>query len=157
MNEFEKAIRNMIDLFGELVETEQQKLDAAAAHDVQVLEECVTKEQALQLRLRGLERSREKAQEQAGFGGLRFREILDRLPRDDIAHAIVSLNLVSSKCRTKIPVSSRDILISDCIKNSSLSIWTAIKSRNSCCLPRGNSCWFKMPVIIWMFAVGVLT
>ncbi|MCI8453620.1 MAG: flagellar protein FlgN [Lachnospiraceae bacterium] len=83
MNEFEKVIRNMIDLFGELVETEQQKLDAAAAHNVQVLEECVTKEQALQLRLRGLERSREKAQEQAGFGGLRFREIIDRLPRDE--------------------------------------------------------------------------
>lgn len=80
MDEFKKIIEDLIRLFRQLIKIEETKLNAAAGKHVAMLEECVTQEQALLLRLRGLEQNREKAQAKAGYGGLLFREILEKVP-----------------------------------------------------------------------------
>lgn len=80
MDEFKKIIGDLIRLFRQLIKIEEVKLNAAAGKHVATLEDCVTQEQALLLRLRGLEQSREKAQAKAGYGGLLFREILEKAP-----------------------------------------------------------------------------
>lgn len=80
MDEFKKIIGDLIRLFRQLIKIEETKLNAAAGKHVAMLEECVTQEQALLLRLRGLEQNREKAQAKAGYGGLLFREILEKVP-----------------------------------------------------------------------------
>lgn len=76
MKEFQRVINDMIALFRQLTGIEQMKLKAATANRVATIEECMTKQQALILRLRGLEQEREKYQKAAGYEGMKFREIL---------------------------------------------------------------------------------
>lgn len=76
MKEFQRVITDMIALFRQLTGIEQMKLKAATANRVATIEECMTKQQALILRLRGLEQEREKCQKAAGYEGMKFREIL---------------------------------------------------------------------------------
>ena len=57
--EFISLIHDFIDLFRSLTTVEQQKLDAAVANDLSILEDCMKKEQAFVLRLRGLEQQRD--------------------------------------------------------------------------------------------------
>lgn len=83
MDEFKKVIRDLITLFRQFIKIEETKLNAATGKHVATLEDCVTQEQALLLRLRGLEQSRERAQKKAGYEGLQFREILERVPDDE--------------------------------------------------------------------------
>ena len=80
MDEFKKVIRQLIDLFGQLTKIERVKLDGAAGKHIGTVEDCVTQQQALMLRLRGLEQARERAQEKAGYGGMQFRDILAKVP-----------------------------------------------------------------------------
>ena len=76
MDEFKKIIEQLISVFQQLTKIEHVKLDAAAGKHVGTVEDCVTQQQALLLRLRGLEQSREREQKKAGYEGLQFRQIL---------------------------------------------------------------------------------
>ncbi len=76
MKEFQRVIEEMISLFKQFTGIEQMKLKAATENRVATVEECMTKEQALVLKLKGLEQEREKYQKEAGYGGMKFREIL---------------------------------------------------------------------------------
>ena len=79
MNEFSKILEELITLFQELTAIESIKLNAGRMNQVSAVEECMTKEQSLIMRLKGLDKAREKKQEELGFGGMRFQEILNRL------------------------------------------------------------------------------
>lgn len=85
MSEFSNFIKLMeefIEFFDELIPVEQEKLDAAIKNRVSFVEECMHKEQAAILRLRGLDQKREKEQERLGMAGLTFRQILEKAPED---------------------------------------------------------------------------
>lgn len=79
---FIDIIKDFILLFDSLISIEQTKLDAAVKNRVSFVEDCMNKEQAAILRLRGLEQKREQAQRELGMEHLKFREILDRVPPD---------------------------------------------------------------------------
>lgn len=64
------------DLLIEMKADAQKKFDAAVNHKILEIENCMTKEQALILRLRGLEQKRQKIQKQVGYENLTFREII---------------------------------------------------------------------------------
>ncbi len=83
MKEFQRVIREMTALFHQFTGVEQVKLDAAAGNHVATVEECMTKEQSLILKLRGLEQERERCQKEAGYGGMRFREILAAVSEEE--------------------------------------------------------------------------
>ncbi len=83
MNEFKEVLRQLADIIHQITGIEQVKLTAAVSNHVATIEDCMTKEQALILRLRGLEQERERAQEKAGFGGMRFQEILDKVSHEE--------------------------------------------------------------------------
>lgn len=82
---FKKIIEEFIDFFDELIPIEQEKLDAAVNNRVSFIEECMHKEQAAVLKLRGLEQKREKEQEKLGMKGYTFRQILEQAPEDTAA------------------------------------------------------------------------
>lgn len=85
MNEFSdfiKIIKDFIELFEALISIEEKKLDAATKNRVSFVEDCMNKEQAAILRLRGLEKKREQAQLQLGMKDLTFRQILEKVPSD---------------------------------------------------------------------------
>lgn len=85
MNEFSnfiKIIEEFIDFFDNLIPIEQEKLEAAVKNRVSFVEECMHKEQAAVLRLRGLEQKREREQEKLGMKDYTFRQILEKVPED---------------------------------------------------------------------------
>lgn len=77
MDELRKIILEMIDIFRKLIPVEKNKLAAAAGYNVVSLEECMKKEQAAVLKLRGLDQKREDFLESAGWKGKTFRQILE--------------------------------------------------------------------------------
>ncbi|MCI8320320.1 MAG: flagellar protein FlgN [Dorea sp.] len=79
MDEFKKVIGQLISLFHQLMKIEEVKLQAAAGNHVGTVEDCVTQQQALLLKLRGLEQARERAQAKAGYAGMQFRQILEKV------------------------------------------------------------------------------
>ena len=85
MNEYSffiETIKEFIQLFEALVSVEQTKLDAAVNNKVSFVEECMNKEQAAVLKLKGLEQKREAAQKELGLEGLTFRQILENVPEN---------------------------------------------------------------------------
>lgn len=79
---FIKIIEEFIDFFDNLIPIEQEKLEAAIKNRVSFVEECMHKEQAAVLRLRGLEQKREREQEKLGMKDYTFRQILEKVPED---------------------------------------------------------------------------
>lgn len=80
--DFISLIKEFIQLFDALISVEQQKLDAAVSNQVSFVEECMKKEQAFVLRLRGLEKRRESLQESMDMKDLTFSRILEKAPSE---------------------------------------------------------------------------
>lgn len=85
LSNFVKIMNEFIDYFDMLIPIEQEKLDASVNNRVSFVEECMHKEQAAVLRLRGLEQKREKEQERLGMKGYTFRQILEHVSDEDAA------------------------------------------------------------------------
>ena len=115
MNEFAdfiKLIKEFILFFEGLIPLEQEKLDAALKNRVSIIEDCMHKEQAAVLRLRGLEQKREKEQEKLGMKDASFRQILEKAP-EDVSSALKPLfEQMSEQIRTlqSISGSSKDAI-----------------------------------------------
>lgn len=97
---FIDIIKEFIQLFESLISIEQTKLDAAVKNRVSFVEDCMNKEQAAVLRLRGLEQKREHAQTQLGMKNLTFREILEKTPPDVTAVLQPMFDELSGQVRT---------------------------------------------------------
>lgn len=87
-SDYSKIIKEFIALFDHLIPIEQEKLDAAVKNQVTFIEDCMHKEQAAVLQLRGLEQKREAEQKRLGMEGYTFRQILEHAPED--ANALLS-------------------------------------------------------------------
>ena len=112
--DFISLIHDFIDLFRSLTTVEQQKLDAAVANDISILEDCMKKEQAFVLRLRGLEQQRDTLQKELRMEDLKFREILSRVP-DEVKEELTPLfQELSEKVRIfqSINASAQDAILS---------------------------------------------
>lgn len=83
MNDFGRVIKDLIGVFKELTEVESRILQAAEQKRAAVIEECMVKEQAAVMRLRGLEKEKDRVQAAAGYEGLTFRDILNRAEDDE--------------------------------------------------------------------------
>lgn len=79
MNDFQKVIRDLIFVFKELTEIETKILQAAEQKRVAVIEEYMVKEQAVVMRLRGLEQEKHRVQTENGYEELSFQEILNKV------------------------------------------------------------------------------
>lgn len=82
MQEFKKVIEEMIGLFEGLTAVERRKVEASKRNDVAAIEECMKKEQAAVMKLKGLDRQREQAARDNGWEGKSFREILEMDPEN---------------------------------------------------------------------------
>lgn len=77
---FIDIIREFIQLFEALIPVEQAKLEAAVDNKVTAVEDCMNREQAAVLKIRGLEKKREDLQKEMGLEGYTFRQILEAAP-----------------------------------------------------------------------------
>lgn len=89
-SDFIKLMEDFIAFFDDLTAIEQEKLNAAVNNRVSFVEECMHKEQAAVLRLRGFEQKREKEQEKLGMKDCTFRQILEKSP-DDVSSVLKPL------------------------------------------------------------------
>lgn len=112
LSNFTDIIKEFIDFFDELIAIEQEKLDAATRNQVSFVEDCMHKEQAAILRLRGLEQKREKEQERLGMGGYTFRQILEHASEDDVNTLNPLFNQLSDQVRMmqSLSESAKDII-----------------------------------------------
>lgn len=83
MNEFISIIHDLITLFEELIQIELTKLEAIKNNRITHLQDCMNREQAAIMKLRGLDKKRESCQEKLGYKGYKFQQILKELPDDD--------------------------------------------------------------------------
>jgi hypothetical protein len=77
MNEFTTIVEDLVELFKELTQIEQVKIEAVKKNMVTYVEDCMNKEQAAVLKLRGLEKKREACQKDMGLDGYTFKQILE--------------------------------------------------------------------------------
>ena len=71
-------MKEYIKLFDQFQPLEEEKLQAAEAEDLAKLEQCMNKEQAFSLALRGIENKREKMLKENGQEGMTLKEIIDK-------------------------------------------------------------------------------
>lgn len=69
----------------EVTQVEQKKYEATLENNVIVVEDCMKKEQALLLRLKGLDKKRERALQTLGKPDATFREVIATLPEAEKA------------------------------------------------------------------------
>lgn len=115
---FTKIIEEYIALFDHLIPIEQEKLDAAVKNRVSFIEDCMHKEQAAVLQLRGLEQKRETEQKRLGIEGFTFRQILEHAPEetavlsplfDQLAERVRTFRSVSDSAKDIIEVNLHKI------------------------------------------------
>lgn len=115
MNEFTAVIEELIRLFKDLSQVEEQKLEAAKKNRITHVEDCMNQEQAAILKLRGLEKRLEASQEELGCGKCTFRQILDKASGtedysrlkmlfDTLSHQVRQFKSSSDSARTMIDI-----------------------------------------------------
>lgn len=109
---FTKIIEELVTLFDHLIPIEQEKLDAAVKNRVSFVEDCMHKEQAAVLQLRGLEQKRESEQKRLGMEGYTFRQILEHAPEEAVSILNPLFDQLAERVRTfqSISASARDII-----------------------------------------------
>ena len=109
---FIEIIKELIALFENMIPVEQEKLDAAVKNRVSFVEECMHKEQAFILQLKGLEQKREAAQKRLNMENYTFRQILDHAPDDVVSVLQPLFNQLGGQVQTfqSISDNAKDII-----------------------------------------------
>ena len=137
---FTKVIEEFITLFDHLIEIEQEKLDAALKNRVTFVEDCMHKEQAAVLQLRGLEQKREAEQKHLGMEGYTFRQILEEAPEevsaslsplfDQLSERVTSFRSVSDSAKNIIEVNLHMIQSALAAEGPGQDTYTAAGKKN---------------------------
>ena len=111
-SKFIKIIEEFIALFDNLILIEQEKLDAAVKNRITFVEDCMHKEQAAVLKLRGLEQRREAEQKRLGLEGYTFRRILEEVPDETASTLSPLFNQLSERVSLfrSVSDSAKDII-----------------------------------------------
>ncbi len=83
MEKFKKVLEELTAVFVELASIAQVKLESVTSGRVATLEECMSKEQAISMKLRGLDLRREATQQELGFQDMSFSKILEKLSEEE--------------------------------------------------------------------------
>lgn len=119
MNELISVIEDLIALFKDMIQIEQIKLDAAKKNRITHVEDCMKKEQAAILKLKGLEKKRAFTQEKIGLNDLTFQQILEETKGDDhtklqelfhtLSHQVRLFQDTNESARTMIEINLHNI------------------------------------------------
>lgn len=83
MEKFRRVVNDLIKLFEESLSLEHRKLKAIEQDRVADVEECMKQEQALVMKLRGLDQKRLRVQKELGWEGKNFRQIIEVVPQEE--------------------------------------------------------------------------
>ena len=112
MDDFFALMGLYYEVLTELLATEKAKFEGLRSHDIAVLEASMKSEQAITLKLRGLDKKRELFLEARGLTGLSFSELNATLAGAELATAtelFAKIELLLGELRS-LNVSSRQYL-----------------------------------------------
>lgn len=97
--EFIAVLSDLSKVFVHLHRVEQTKLTAALDNNIELLQNCMTKEQAASMELKGLERKRMQLQASLGFADLSFQEIVERAEPEYVFELNTAVKLLGDSIR----------------------------------------------------------
>jgi predicted transposase YbfD/YdcC len=112
MEELIELLKESAEVYKQFLELEYKKYDIVIKNDVISLDDIVSKEQVVFLKMRGLEQKREKLIVSFGMNGKTFKEIIDNQDEDEnllseyqnLKSIISEVKKISSLCKTLIEV-----------------------------------------------------
>lgn len=81
-SDYLELLRELSGVLARLTQTQREKTEAVRGDDLAALDDCMKREQALSLSLRGLESKREAAQQALGAGGGNLRKLTSQVPAE---------------------------------------------------------------------------
>lgn len=85
IEEFGKLLDDFSKVFEQLTSLQQEKIQAVQQDDLQSLDHCMQREQALSLQIRGLQRKKDKTHEALGMQAVSLRQVPEHLSAEDRA------------------------------------------------------------------------
>jgi len=112
MEELIELLKESAEVYKQFLELEYKKYDIVIKNDISTLDDIVSKEQVVFLKMRGLEQKREKLVVSLGMNGRTFKEIIDDQDEDEnllseyqnLKSIISEVKKISSLCKTLIEV-----------------------------------------------------
>lgn len=98
-NDFIAVLSDLTKVFVNLVRVEETKLRAALENNIELLQSCMTKEQAASMELKGLERRRLQLQSSLGFDQMTFQEMIEKAEPDHAYELSNAVRLLSDSMR----------------------------------------------------------
>ena len=92
--DYVQLLRELEQTLRDLTALQPEKIAAVRVHDLEVLNDCMKREQAASLALRGLEQKRANMAKALGVDGVPIRQVAGHCPescRGDLSHAVESL------------------------------------------------------------------
>ena len=83
IEELGKLLDDFSDIFDQLNDLQLEKIQAVRQDDLQALDHCMQREQAISLKIRGMQRQKEKVDEALGLKNIPLRQISEHLPEAD--------------------------------------------------------------------------
>ncbi len=99
MERLKKVCQETVQFIEELTQVESKKLQAALQNNLDTINECMKKEQALLLKLKGIDKRRETLQKELGYEQFSFRQIIDKVPEEERAEMKKIFDTLSEKYR----------------------------------------------------------
>lgn len=99
MERLKKVCEETVQFIEELTQVESKKLQAALQNNLDTINECMKKEQALLLKLKGIDKRREALQKELGYEQFSFRQIIDKVPEEERAGMKKIFDTLSEKYR----------------------------------------------------------
>ena len=96
MEQLIKILLETIEFIDEITEVENKKFQATLKNNINTVNECMKQEQALLLKLRGIDKKRESIQKDLGFENLTFTQIIEKAPlshKKQLSELFDTLNL----------------------------------------------------------------
>ncbi|MCI1931046.1 MAG: flagellar protein FlgN [Clostridia bacterium] len=119
ITDFNKLVVNLIEIIKSLITIEKDKLNAVTRNNLEKLNVCIKDEQVQVMKLRGLDKKREKLLNSLGYDGLTFRQIISTLDGDEkneaqklfnnLKKATDDFNSINSTVKTAIEVNLHSI------------------------------------------------
>lgn len=113
------VVVQLVNVLEELIVIETKKLSAVLDNNLSKLDELVRTEQAMVLKLKGIEKKREEVQCQLGVKNLTFKEIIQMLPEEEkntsielfnnLENATKRFNEINSSARVAIEINLHSI------------------------------------------------
>ena len=83
MGELTEVLAEITELLRQYLPLEEEKLKAVKENKVSIVEDCMLKEQALLLKMKGLDRKREDILKEKGCEGMTLKEVIHRLGEEE--------------------------------------------------------------------------